>query len=395
MDPAALLGEAEALLPDAVELRRAIHREPELGLDLPRTQQRIVDALDGLPLDIAFGERCSSVIATLQGDHDGDTVLLRGDMDALPLRENTGLGYASSIDGAMHACGHDGHVAMLVAAARMLCDRKSSIAGTVRFMFQPGEEGHHGARVMIEEGILDPPPDLAFAIHASPIIPPGTLAGKAGPVMASADTFTITVKGRGGHASTPHLGSDPITTACEIVMGLQSMITREIDVFNPGVVTVGKLRAGTTNNVIPPDAVIHGTIRAVSARTRKRIKASLTRVAEGISAAHDQEALVEIEDGYPVTVNGPAATERAMELGDELVGEDHMIRMPAPTMGAEDWSYVLERVPGSMLFVGVKPDGIDNAPSAHSDRYLLEERGLATGIALYTAVALDVVGAGG
>ena len=391
MDAAALLAEAEALLPDAVELRRALHREPELGLELPRTQRRVLDALDGLPLTIETGERCTSIVATLEGARPGPTVLLRGDMDALPLREDTDLDFSSTVDGAMHACGHDGHVAMLVASARMLADRRSDLAGTVRFMFQPGEEGHHGARVMIEEGVLDPAPDLAFALHASPLMPPGTLAGKTGPLLASADKFTIIVRGRGGHASTPHLASDPIPTACEIVLGLQTMVTREIDAFHPGILTVGKLRAGTTDNVIPPSALIHGTIRAVSARTRAKIVSGLQRVAEGIAAAHGQEAEVTFDEGYPVTVNPPEPTERVLAIGDQLVGSDHVIRMPQPVMGAEDWSYVLERTPGAMLFVGVKPDGLDVAPPAHSDRYLLEERGLATGIAMYTAVALEAL----
>jgi amidohydrolase len=392
MDADTLLAEAEALLPEAIELRRSIHREPELGLELPKTQRRILDAIGDLPLEVEEGDRCSSVVATLDTGRPGPTVLLRGDMDALPLTERADVAFPSSVDGVMHACGHDGHVAMLAGAARMLCDRRDALKGTVRFMFQPGEEGHHGARVMIEEGLLEPRPDFAFALHASPYTAPGTFAGKGGPLMASADVFTITVRGRGGHASTPHLASDPITTACEIVLALQTMVTRRIDAFNPGVVTVGKLRAGTTSNIIPPDAIIVGTVRAVSGRTRQLILDGIRRTAEGIAGAHDQEAAVVFDEGYPVTVNDADAADRVLRIAGDLVGGDQVLQMPQPAMGAEDWSYVLEQVSGAMLFVGVKPDGVDHAPPAHSDLYKLEERGLAPGMAMYAAVALDVVG---
>src|ERR1700687_234327 len=200
-----LLAEANELLPDVVRLRRSIHREPELGLDLPLTQAKVLEQLRGLPLDVRNGERTTSIVADLHGSRPGRAILLRADMDALPLQEDTGLDFASTYAGKMHACGHDGHTAMLVGAARLLVRHQADLAGTVRFMFQPGEEGYNGASVMLDEGLLDIQPAAAFALHAEPRWASGMVSTRPGPVLASADTFSIVVHGRGGHASAPHL----------------------------------------------------------------------------------------------------------------------------------------------------------------------------------------------
>src|SRR5262245_13259642 len=233
MKPTELLDEARSLLDDAVRLRRRLHRHPEIGLTLPRTQAAVLDSLDGLGLRVRTGERTTSVVAALEGGRPGPTLLLRADMDALPLREDTGLDFASEVDGAMHACGHDSHVAMLAGAARLLHRRRAELAGRVLFMFQPGEEGYHGARVMIEEGLLDGPdrPAGAFALHASPVYPAGVIATRPGPLLASGDTLKVQVRGRGGHASAPHRCLDPIPVACEMVQAFQTMVTRQLDVF--------------------------------------------------------------------------------------------------------------------------------------------------------------------
>jgi amidohydrolase len=220
-----LLDEARAQLPSVVELRRSIHREPELGLDLPLTQAKVLAALEGLPLEIDLGHRTTSVMADLRGSHPGPTVILRGDMDALPLQEDTDVPFKSQFAGRMHACGHDAHTAMLAGAARILATHQSDLHGIVRFMFQPGEEGHAGAVVMLEEGLLEAPsggssPTAAFALHAAPRWTSGTVLTRAGPVLASTDEFTIVVRGRGGHASAPHMAADPVPAACEIVLAL-------------------------------------------------------------------------------------------------------------------------------------------------------------------------------
>lgn len=393
-----LTEEARDRLDDAVELRRTLHRHPELGLELPFTQERVLEALDGLPLTVTLGESTTSVTALLEGEQPGPTILLRGDMDALPLSEDAAVEFVSSIDGNMHACGHDLHTAMLAGSAHVLADHRRDLKGRVLFMFQPGEEGFGGARVMLEEGLLDRSTsaiDAAFAIHVTTWLPNGIVALRSGPLMASADVLRIRVTGKGGHASAPHLALDPIPIACEIVQAIQTMVTRKVDPFDPAVVTVAQITAGTTNNVIPETATIVGTIRAVSERTRDLVHANLQRLAEGIASAHGLEATVAIEPGYPVTINDHGAASFVSTVASELLGERSVVTMPAPVMGAEDWSYVLQRVPGAMAFLGACPPALDprTAPSNHSNRVVFDESAMTSGIALYSAVALRHLGA--
>ena len=312
-----LLRAAGDVQDDVVALRRSIHREPELDLDLPRTQAKVLEALDGLPLTVRLGERQSSIVADLDGGEPGPTVLLRADMDALPVNEDTGLDYASTVDGAMHACGHDAHTAMLFGAVRLLVERRGALHGRARFFFQPGEEGRHGARVALEEGLLDATDggervSYAFALHQSPSMRGGTVTTKPGPIMASADEFTVTVRGRGGHASMPHYAADPIPVACEIVGALQAFVTRRVDVFDPAVVTVGRISAGTTTNVIPEVAHMSGTIRAVSAATREAVRAGLERVATNIAAANRAFRMTELGQVASIEVRSP--TELTIDL---------------------------------------------------------------------------------
>ena len=392
IDPAALLADARELLPDAVELRRLIHREPELGLELPLTQAKVLDALADLDLDITTGTALSSVVATLSGDGPGPVIVLRGDMDALPMPEDSGEPFASEHQGVMHACGHDSHVAMLAGAARLLNARRSELRGTVKFLFQPGEEGHHGARYCIEEGLLtEPEVDAGFALHITPNRRSGALATRPGPIMAAADQFDITVTGQGGHASMPHGAVDPVPVACEIVTALQTMVTRTVDAFKPAVLTVASIHAGTTSNVIPETAELRGTLRTVDERTRAEVHQSIEQLATGIAAAHGCGATVEIEKGYPVTVNDPDFAEFAIGVLRDLVGEANVAVMKAPVMGAEDWSYVLQEVPGAMAFLGVCPDGDQPhaAHACHSNRMRIDEDAMAVGIAAYAAVALS------
>src|SRR5690349_15065862 len=261
------LDEAKDLLPAAVASRRRIHSKPELGLDLPLTTETVLAGLGGLDVEIARGKSASGLVVSLTGtkagSQSGRTILLRGDMDALPMPEETGLDFASEIAGRMHACGHDSHTAMLVQAVHLLHRHRAELAGTVKFMFQPGEEGYGGARLMIEDGLIDadPKPDAAFALHIWPGVKAGAILGRAGPMMASADYWSIPVKGRGRHASMPHDAVDPVPVAFEIGLALQTMVTRQIDVFDPVVLTCAKVTAGTTNNVIPEQAEMVGTLR--------------------------------------------------------------------------------------------------------------------------------------
>ncbi|MEU7645410.1 M20 family metallopeptidase, partial [Streptomyces huasconensis] len=269
-----ILDEARRLLPDAVALRRSLHARPETGLQLPKTQRQVLEALDGLGLDVRTGRRLSSVTATLDGPRDGPVVLLRADMDALPVTEATGLEFASRNPGVMHACGHDAHTAMLVAAARLLAARRDGLAGRVVFMFQPGEEGHHGARHMIDEGLLaghGREVGAAFALHVTPGLPSGDLWLRPGPQMAASDKLHIVVRGRGGHASSPHTACDPVPVACEVVLALQTAVTRTVSVTDPAVVTVSSLSAGSMPGVIPETVALAGTLRTLSPETRAHV----------------------------------------------------------------------------------------------------------------------------
>jgi amidohydrolase len=391
-----LLAAARAIQPRVVEIRRALHASPEVGLQLPATQARVVEELRSLGLEPRLGGTTTSVTALIEGDRPGPTVLLRADMDALPLHEDTGLPFASTVDGAMHACGHDTHVAMLLGAATLLSARRADLAGRVLLMFQPGEEGYHGARFMLDEGLLDgavEPVERAFALHISTRYASRTVNLRAGPMLAAGDTIRIAVRGRGGHASTPHLAADPVIVAAEIVVALQSMVTRTIHAFDPAVLTIAQLIAGTTTNIIPETATIAGTVRTVSEESRAAVRAGIRRVAEGIAAAHGVDVAVDLEPGYPVTVNDASAAAELEAAAVEVGGNEAVRRMDHPVMGAEDFSYVLHRVPGAMAFLGARPDGLDpaTAPQNHSNRVVFDEDALPLGVALYAMAALNAV----
>lgn len=385
----------DALLHDAIELRRAIHMEPELGLHLPKTTAKVLKALEGLPLEIRQGPSTTGVLAILRGSANGRTVLLRGDMDALPLTEDTGLDFSSRTAGAMHACGHDTHVAMLAGAARALCAKKDQLAGTVMFMFQPGEEGHHGARFMLDDGLIDPLPDAAFALHISPNMPTGVFAGRTGALLASSDSLRIKIVGAGGHASMPQDAVDPIPVACEIVTAMQTMITRTISVFDPAVITIAHIDAGTTYNIIPEFASMRGTLRTLSERTREAAHEGIRRIAENVARAHGCVAEVEIERGFPVTVCTGREVELAEATARALYGDGAWMTMANPMMGAEDFSYVLQKVPGLMAFLGAAPTGVGGDYRAccalHSNRMTLDEQVMARGIAMHCAYAEAVL----
>src|SRR5262245_52274909 len=384
-----LLAEARSVMDGAIDLRRRIHRHPELGLHVPRTQAAVLEALDGLGLATRKGDRLTSVVASLEGSRPGPTILLRADMDALPVHEETGLPFASTVDGLMHACGHDAHVAMLVGAARLLVARRDELAGRVLLMFQPGEEGYHGARLMLEEGLVgDAPPTAAFALHGEPRYRAGVVATRPGPILASGDTLEAVIHGRGGHASAPHDCLDPIPVACEIVQALQTFVTRRVDAFDPAVITIAKIEAGSTRNVIPETARMLGTIRTVSDRTRERVLEGVEHLVKGLAAAHGTEAQVKLTRGYPVTVNDEGITGFASHVAAELLGDDRVRLMPTPMMGSEDFSYVLRRFPGTMMFLGTRPDGDAPAIPNHSNRMVVNETALTTGVALHAAIAL-------
>lgn len=395
-----LLAALHAMQPDLVALRRTLHQCPEVGLDLPRTQALVLEALAGLPLEVHTGEASTSVTAVLRGRGpvpDGcrrPVVLLRGDMDGLPVREETGLDYASTT-GTMHACGHDLHVAMLVGAARALSARADDLLADVVFMFQPGEEGHSGATHMIAEGVLDAAGRRADAAHALHVfsggLPTGMFATRAGTVMASSDNLNVTVRGRGGHGSTPQKALDPVPALCEMVLGTQVLLGRHFDVFDPAVITVGKVQAGTARNVIPAEGRFEATLRCFSTTAQDRLFDMLPPMLQGIAASHGVQVDVELNRMYPPTVNDPDRTQHAADAITSLFGADRLLMWPNPMTPAEDFSFVLQQVPGAFIGVSAVPPDTDPDTAAfnHSPLAVYDDAVLADGAALLARLALD------
>ncbi|HWC80121.1 MAG TPA: M20 family metallopeptidase [Pseudonocardiaceae bacterium] len=385
--------EAGAIAGELVALRRALHRHPEVGLDLPRTQRAVLDALAGLPLEISTGTELSSVTAVLRGGRPGPAVLLRGDLDALPLTEDSGEPFSSAIAGAMHACGHDLHTAGLIGAARLLAARREELPGDVVFMFQPGEEGLDGAGRMIAEGVLTAagaPVIAAYGLHVlASGLPTGMFSGRPGPLMAAADGLYVTVLGSGGHGSTPHTAADPVPVACEMVLALQTMVTRQFDVFDPVVVTVGQFHAGTIRNIIPDSASFDATVRTFSAAGRDRMARAAVELCTGIAAAHGLKADVRFVSEYPVTVNNAREHEFLAGAIGEVFGPERFSAMANPATASEDFSRVLNEVPGAYVFLGASRSAEpESAPFNHSPLARFDDAVLPDGAALLAELAV-------
>ncbi|TCC07572.1 M20 metallopeptidase family protein [Kribbella soli] len=385
---------AEQFREEIVMLRRALHQVPEYDLDLPKTQQLILDALEGLPLEITLGKELSSVTAVLRGGGGpGPVVLLRGDMDALPVTERTDVPFASQHPGMMHACGHDLHVAGLVGAAKVLCAMRDELPGDVVFMFQPGEETTGGAPIMIREGVLDAAgrrADAAYGLHVGASSQPlGMWSSKPGSFMAAADQLSVRVVGAGTHGSTPYRGKDPIPVLCEIVTALQMMITRQFDVFDPVVLTVGRIAGGTKENIIPDDAFFDATVRTFSEEARAKVQEASVQLAEGLAAAHGLQVEAEYRVGYPVTVNNEAEYEFARDTIVDVFGPDRFRQRPNPRCGAEDFSFILQEVPGVYLNLSAcaSPDP-DAAADNHSPLANFDDSVLPDGAALLAELAV-------
>ena len=387
------LAEAQEIQDELATLRRRFHQEPEIGLDLPKTQAKILAALDSLGLEVTTGKSLSSVTAILRGAKSDKTVLLRADMDALPVTELADLPYKSQIDGAMHACGHDLHVSMLIGAAKLLVKNKSQLNGDVVFMFQPGEEGFDGAGHMIKEGVLTASgrkADATYGIHvSSSSTPTGAFTTKGGTMMASADEIHVTVLGMGGHGSQPHTAKDPIPVAAEMVSALQLMITRSFDAFDPVVITVGQFHAGTKANIIPDTAEFQATIRTFSPENRVRIKIEAVRLCTSIAEGYGLKADIKVVEQYPVTVNNDSHAQFVGKVAAELFGKDAYMDMPHPIAGAEDYSRVLEAVPGSYMFLGASVDeDFMNSEVNHSPRAMFDDSVLYRGTAMLSELAV-------
>lgn len=385
--------EALRILPELVRLRREIHADPELGLRLPRTQRRVVAALQGLDLEITLGKELDSVVAVLRGGRPGPVVLLRADMDALPMREQTDVPYRARGE-AMHACGHDLHVAGLVGAAMLLHGRREELAGDVVFMFQPGEEVADGAARMIAEGVFDAAGERPVAAYGIHVVPGeyGIFSTRPGPLMAGCAELDVVVRGRGGHASAPHLTIDPVPALAELVQALQTFVTRRFDVFDPVVLTTTQLNAGgAARNIISGEAGLGATIRMLSEAALDQLQAGLPELVKGVAAAHGCAADVDLRVLCPPTVNDPALAAGALATLSAAFGDERVRVSPAPVMGSEDFSYVLREVPGVFVFLRATPPDVDHETAApnHSPHVVFDDAVLAD-----QAVALASLAAG-
>ncbi|HEV7896901.1 MAG TPA: M20 family metallopeptidase [Planosporangium sp.] len=385
--------DAKELQDELAALRRELHQIPEIGLHLPRTQEMVLAALSSLPLEVTTGSSLSSVTAVLRGGKPGPVVLLRGDMDALPVTERTGEEFTSRHEGIMHACGHDLHTAGLVGAARLLSAAREELAGDVVFMFQPGEEGMDGAGHMIAEGVLSAagrPVDVAYGLHVlSSQIGRGVFSSRPGPLMAASDGLFVRVVGAGGHGSRPHSALDPVPTACEMVTALQTMVSRRFDVFDPVVLTVGSFHAGTKRNIIPDDAIFEATVRTFTPATSEQVREHAIQLCQSIAAAHGLQVEVRYETEYPATVNHEAEHYFVADTVREVFGEERFSDLANPMTGSEDFSRVLNSVPGAYLFLGAcVTDDPESAPSNHSPRAAFADSVLADGAALLAELAM-------
>lgn len=377
-----------------IDLRRRLHQRPEVGIGTTFSQGEVLKALTGCGLEIRTGAaEAAWLSATLRGSAGGPTVVLRADMDALPVTEATGLLFSSTVDGVMHACGHDAHTAMLVTAARVLAAERDELRGTIVFAFEAGEEGCFGAQHMFAEGAI-PSADYAFALHVDPSLEAGVIATRPGPILAASDTFRIEVTGRGGHSSRPHLAIDPIPALCQVALSLQVGLSRRVDPFDPAVLTVSEISAGTTRNVIPGQGHLVGITRTLSDLTREQVRQEIRRIVDGVCQGFGVKAHTSISPGYGATCNDPVITLELVAALKQDLGEDAVRFMATPQMGSEDFSVFLAHAPGALMFLGVCPPGTtpDAAAPLHSDLMRLDEDALAMGVAAHVAVARRYAG---
>jgi len=391
-----LVRSAAEIEPELIALRRALHAAPEPGLHLPQTQAMLLAALAGLDLEITTGETVSSITVVIRGALPGPVVLLRADMDGLPVDERTGVPFAST-NGAMHACGHDLHMSIMVGTVRLLAARRDRLAGTVLVVFQPGEEGHDGALAMIAEGVLlagGELPKRTYALHVFSDRAHGQFFCKPGPIMAAVDELDVTVMGRGGHGAKPHTTIDPIPVALEIATALQVYVARRVDPFDPVVLTVGELAAGTARHVVPDVAYLRAGLRTFSTETREQLGEGLQALSRGIAAAHGASATTRFVSSDPTTQNDPAAAAEVREVVEGLLGAERFVPLERPETVGEDYSQFLAHVRGAMFFVGAAPAGASpgELPSNHSSLAVFDDGVVADAAAVLAQLALSAAG---
>ena len=386
-----LVNEAAGIEPDIIRTRREIHEHPELAYHEEATAKLVADKLESLGIEVKRKVGGTGVLGSLKGAHPGKVVALRADMDALPLDELAEVEFKSRNKGVMHACGHDTHVAMLLGAAQLLAKHKDELHGVVKFLFQPAEEhgGRGGAKPMIEDGAMDNPKvDYVFGLHISGDHPSKQFGFRGGPIMAAPDTFTVRIVGKGGHGSAPHQTIDPVYVAAQIITSLQGVSGRMIDPVQPFVVTIGSVHGGTKENIIPDEAVLQGTIRTLDESTRRKAKAKVQKVSEGVAKAFGAKAIVEFEkDAYPVTVNDPEVTEHAMKVVRKIPGTKTQI--VKQILGGEDFSRFLHEAPGTFYFLGTVNPAKGCIYPNHSSKFKVDEDVLKYGAVSLAALAMD------
>jgi carboxypeptidase Ss1 len=385
------LREARKIEPEIIEIRRQIHRRPELAYKEKATAKLVAEKLRSFGLEVRTGVGGTGVLGILRGPRKGGVVGLRADMDALPIEEMADVEFRSKEKGVMHACGHDTHVAMLLGTAKLLADHREDLAGMVKFFFQPAEEhgGRGGAKPMIQDGVMENPKvDFVFGLHIVGDVESGVIAFRGGPAMAAPDSFEIRITGRGGHGAYPQHTIDPIYVAAQLIIALQGVSGRMIDPIQPIVISVGSIHSGTKENVIPDQAILHGTIRTVDEFTRKRAKAKVSEVAEGVCRAFGAKAEVEFEkDAYPVMVNDEKVTERAKNIVRKLPGT--RVKLMALQLGGEDFSRFLHEAPGTFYFLGTKNPAKGCIYNNHSPRFKVDEDVLKFGTASLAQLAME------
>jgi len=384
-----LKADADRMGSRLVEWRRDLHRHPELGFEEHRTGRFLASRLRELDLEVRTGLARTGVVGILRAPHPTrPAVLLRSDMDGLPVQEVSGREYGSRVPGKMHACGHDGHMAMLLGAASLLAARRQEIGRHVLFCFQPAEEGGGGAREMIEAGVLDlVETGEVFALHLWSLFPSGTLHVRSGPIMASQDEFRARIVGLGGHAALPHRALDPVVAAAQAVTALQAVVSRSVDPVQPAVVNVGSLHAGSAPNVIPEDARLEGTLRSFAEDVREILRARVRETLEGCARAAGCALEFELKPGYPAVRNDPAAVERVRAAASEVLGATNVIEA-APMAAAEDFAYFLERVPGAFAFLGAGNEALGITAPHHGPSFDIDESVLPRGAELLARLAL-------
>jgi amidohydrolase len=381
--------EVENAFSRIVEIRRDFHAHPELSFQELRTSAKVASILEQLGLEVTRDIATTGLVGLLRGAQDGPTIALRADMDALPLTEKTGLPFSSTNPGVMHACGHDGHMAMLLGAAMVLVKMRESLRGNVKFIFQPGEEGYAGAHHMIEQGVLEDEPriEAAFALHIDPMSPSGEFGVRAGPMMACADLFTLSIIGKGGHGAIPHAAIDPIFVSGHVITALQGISSRQVSALDSIVLSICSISSGEGMTIISDTVEMGGTVRMFNPKLRKKIPSMMEEIIGGITSAFGAEYKLDYLHGYPATVNDPDFAKLALAAATAALGDENVRWLEKPKMPSEDFAFFLEKVPGAFATMGAKPTDREAAPS-HSPIFDIDERALVAGAKVHAAVAL-------